>query len=102
MFVEFLFDSRHLSLLFYSIPARHKPFLFLPTVFSVRSDFVEPPEPETSLLSLADSQTRLPCYYQVEEGEQAVQVTWYRELPDGGKDPMITAHFTSGLTGRVE
>uniref|UniRef100_A0A3Q3EHQ5 Nectin cell adhesion molecule 4b n=1 Tax=Labrus bergylta TaxID=56723 RepID=A0A3Q3EHQ5_9LABR len=62
----------------------------------VQSVFVEPPQPATSLLSMAESQTRLPCRYQVEAGEKVVQVTWYKDLPDGSKDMIITAHFTDG------
>lgn len=68
----------------------------------VQGDFMEPPERDTSLLSLAESQTRLPCHYQVEEEEKVVQVTWYKELPDGSKDQMITAHFKDGHTGTLE
>ncbi|XP_026229927.1 nectin-4-like [Anabas testudineus] len=71
--------------------------LFL-IVVCVQGDFMEPPERDTSLLSLAESQTRLPCHYQVEEEEKVVQVTWYKELPDGSKDQMITAHFKDGHT----
>ncbi|XP_044224977.1 nectin-4 isoform X2 [Thunnus albacares] len=70
--------------------------LFL--VVCVHGDFVEPPEPETSLRSMAESQTRLPCHYQVQGGEKVVQVTWYKELPDGIKEQIITAHFTDGHT----
>ncbi|XP_040910534.1 nectin-4 isoform X2 [Toxotes jaculatrix] len=70
--------------------------LFL-TVVCVQSNFVEPLEPVTSQLSLAESQTRLPCHYQVEEGQKVVQVTWYKEV-DGSKDQIITAHFTEGHT----
>uniref|UniRef100_A0A4W6BUC9 Ig-like domain-containing protein n=1 Tax=Lates calcarifer TaxID=8187 RepID=A0A4W6BUC9_LATCA len=60
----------------------------------VQSDFVEPPQPETSLRSLEESQTRLPCHYRVDDGQKVVQVTWYKELADGSKDQIITAHFT--------
>uniref|UniRef100_A0A3Q1ENQ5 Nectin-4-like n=1 Tax=Acanthochromis polyacanthus TaxID=80966 RepID=A0A3Q1ENQ5_9TELE len=67
-------------------------------VLSVQGDFVEPPEPDTSQVSLAESQTRLPCQYQVEDDEKVVQVTWYKELPDGTKDQIITGHFTDGHT----
>ncbi|XP_060901335.1 nectin-4 isoform X3 [Labrus mixtus] len=65
-------------------------------VVCVQSVFVEPPQPVISLLSMAESQTRLPCRYQVEAGEKVVQVTWYKDLPDGSKDMIITAHFTDG------
>ncbi|XP_008293236.1 poliovirus receptor-related protein 4 [Stegastes partitus] len=71
--------------------------LFL-IVLSVQGDFVEPPEPDTSLVFPAEGQTRLPCHYQEEEGERVVQVTWYKELPDGSKDQIITGHFTDGHT----
>ncbi|XP_029136615.2 nectin-4 isoform X1 [Labrus bergylta] len=70
--------------------------LLLLIVVCVQSVFVEPPQPATSLLSMAESQTRLPCRYQVEAGEKVVQVTWYKDLPDGSKDMIITAHFTDG------
>ena len=66
-----------------------------------QSGFVEPPQAVTSLRSFAESQTRLPCHYQVDEGEKVVQVTWYKELPDGSTDQIITAHFTDGHTGRL-
>ncbi|KAM6990615.1 nectin-4 [Tautogolabrus adspersus] len=45
---------------------------------------------------MAESQTRLPCRYQVEAGEKVVQVVWYKDLPDGSKDMIITAHFIDG------
>lgn len=64
----------------------------------VQGDFVEPSQAATSLRSFAESETRLPCHYQVEEGEKVVQVTWYKELPDGNKDQIITAHFVDGHT----
>lgn len=67
----------------------------------VQSVFVEPPLLVTSQRSLAESETRLPCHYQVEEGEKVVQVTWFKELPDGTKDQIITAHFMDGHTGRL-
>ncbi|XP_034470563.1 nectin-4 isoform X1 [Hippoglossus hippoglossus] len=72
--------------------------LLLLLVVKVHGDFVEPPQPDTSLRSLAESQTRLPCRYQAEEGEKVVQVTWYKELADGSKDQIITAHFSEGHT----
>lgn len=71
--------------------------LFL-TVVSVQTDFVEPPEPDTLLVSRAESQTRLPCHYQAEEGQTVVQVTWVKELSDGTKDQIITGHFRDGHT----
>ncbi|XP_056246499.1 nectin-4 [Seriola aureovittata] len=77
--------------------AKSLALIFL-IVVCVQSDFVEPPEPDASLRSMSESQTRLPCRYQVEEGEKVVQVTWYKELADGSKDQIITAHFTDGHT----
>lgn len=67
-------------------------------VMMVHGAFVDPPQEKTALRSFSDSQTRLPCRYQVESEEKVVQVTWYKELPDGTKDQMITAHFTDGHT----
>uniref|UniRef100_A0A665URU4 Nectin cell adhesion molecule 4b n=1 Tax=Echeneis naucrates TaxID=173247 RepID=A0A665URU4_ECHNA len=64
----------------------------------VQSNFVEPPTPDTSLRSLSETQTRLPCRYQPEKGERVVQVTWAKELPEGNKEQIITAHFTDGHT----
>lgn len=72
--------------------------LLLLTVACVQGVFVEPPQPVTSQRSLAESQTRLPCHYQAEDEEKVVQVTWYKELPDGSKDQIITAHFMDGHT----
>ncbi|KAM9350232.1 nectin-4 [Symphorus nematophorus] len=72
--------------------------LLLLTVVGVRCAFVEPPQPVTSLRSLAEAETRLPCRYQAEGNEQVVQVTWFKELPDGSKDQIITAHFVDGHT----
>ncbi|XP_028987956.1 nectin-4-like isoform X2 [Betta splendens] len=73
-------------------------FVFVLSAVCVRGTFVEPLQPETSQRSLAESQTRLPCRYRVEEGEKVVQVSWYKELPDGSKDQIITAHFEDGHT----
>ncbi|XP_034039309.1 nectin-4 isoform X2 [Thalassophryne amazonica] len=64
----------------------------------VQAVFVEPPLPVTPLRTLAESETRLPCRYQVEEGQKVVQVSWSKELPDGSKDQIITAHFSDGYT----
>ncbi|XP_010788137.1 nectin-4-like [Notothenia coriiceps] len=72
--------------------------LLLLSVICVQGDFVEPPQPETPLRSFAESETRLPCHYQVEGGQKVVQVTWYKDLPDGSKDQIITAHFVDGHT----
>ncbi|KAM7379711.1 hypothetical protein PAMP_005242 [Pampus punctatissimus] len=71
--------------------------IFLAAV-CVRGDFVDPPDPVTSLRSLSEGQTRLPCHYQVEDGGKVVQVTWYKKLPDGNKEQIIAAHFTDGHT----
>ncbi|XP_029971636.1 nectin-4 isoform X2 [Salarias fasciatus] len=81
--------------------------LFLMAV-CVKGDFVEPPQPVTVQRSLAETQTRLPCHYQLEDGEQVIQVTWYKELRDGSKDQIVTVHFTEGhkefgrYSGRVK
>lgn len=72
--------------------------LLLLVAVCVQGGFVEPTQPVTSLRSLAESQTRLPCHYQAEGEEKVVQVTWHKELPDGSKEQMITAHFTDGHT----
>lgn len=63
----------------------------------VRGGFVEPP-PSFSLRSLTEVETRLPCQFQVQEEEQVVQVSWFKELPDGTKEQIITAHLTEGHT----
>ncbi|XP_052320095.1 nectin-4-like isoform X4 [Oncorhynchus keta] len=63
----------------------------------VRGGFVEPP-PSFALRSLTEGETRLPCQYQVQEDEQIVQVSWIKELPDGTKEHIITAHRTEGHT----
>ncbi|TMS09310.1 Nectin-4 [Larimichthys crocea] len=72
--------------------------LLLLVVVCAQGVFVEPPQPVTSQRSLAESETRLPCRYQVEDEEKVVQVTWFKELPDGSKEQIITAHFTDGHT----
>ncbi|KAG7220849.1 hypothetical protein INR49_031301, partial [Caranx melampygus] len=72
--------------------------LILLLAVCVQSDFVEPPDTDTSLLSMSESQTRLPCQYQVQGEQKVVQVTWFKELEDGTKDQIITAHFTDGHT----
>uniref|UniRef100_A0A1A7X0N4 Poliovirus receptor-related 4 n=1 Tax=Iconisemion striatum TaxID=60296 RepID=A0A1A7X0N4_9TELE len=72
--------------------------LLLLTVVSVQGDFLEPVEPDFTQHSMTDIQTRLPCHYQAKEGEQVVQVTWNKILPNGDKDPIIMAHFTDELT----
>lgn len=60
--------------------------------------FVDPSEPRSLQRSFSDSQTRLPCRYEALGGEKVVQVTWYKDLPNGNKDQMITAHFIDGHT----
>ncbi|XP_077470569.1 nectin-4 isoform X3 [Stigmatopora argus] len=80
---------------------RNVPFWTLLVVFfaaSVRAVFIEPLQALTSQRSLAESATRLPCRYQGQVGETVVQVTWYKELRDGTKDQIITAHFADGQT----
>lgn len=67
-------------------------------VVVLESSFVEPPEPVFSLRSLAEDETRLPCHYQVEANNTVVQVTWHKELADGTKEQIITAHFSEGHT----
>ncbi|XP_036375248.1 nectin-4-like [Megalops cyprinoides] len=62
----------------------------------VWAEFVEPP-PSYSLRSMAESPTRLPCRFRVQE-EQLVQVSWTKEHPDGNKEQIITAHRTEGHT----
>ncbi|XP_041659862.1 nectin-4 isoform X2 [Cheilinus undulatus] len=73
-------------------------WLLLLNAMCLQAAFVEPPQPVISLRSMAESQTRLPCRYQVEAGEKVVQVTWLKALPDGSKEQIITAHFTDGHT----
>ncbi|XP_029309976.1 LOW QUALITY PROTEIN: nectin-4 [Cottoperca gobio] len=77
--------------------AKYLAFLLL-TVVCVQGDFLEPLQPLTSLRSFAESETRLPCHFQVGEEEKVVQVTWLKELPDGSKDQIITAHYIDGHT----
>lgn len=76
--------------------------LILSAVVCAQGVFVEPPEASSSQRSLAESETRLPCRYQVEEQEQVVQVTWFKEHGDGAKEQIITAHFTGDLKGRLQ
>lgn len=76
--------------------------LLLPAVVGTLGVFVEPPQSVTQQRSLAESQTRLPCRYQVQVGEKVVQVTWFKQLPGGTKDQIITAHFEDGQTGRLQ
>lgn len=76
--------------------------LLLSTAAGTRGVFVEPPQLVTCQRSMAESETRLPCRYHVQEGERVVQVTWFKELPNGTKDQIITAHFMEGQTGRLQ
>lgn len=76
--------------------------LLLPAVVGTLGVFVEPPQSVTQQRSLAESQTRLPCRYQVQVEEKVVQVTWFKHLPGGTKDQIIIAHFTDGQTGRLQ
>ncbi|CAG5896392.1 unnamed protein product [Menidia menidia] len=76
--------------------------LLLVIATCVQGDFVDPPEPVTSLYSAADAPTRFPCQYEVEPEEKVVQVTWYKVLPGGQKDYIIAAHFTEGQTDYVK
>lgn len=69
------------------------------SVGCILGDFEEPRQSNMELRSLADAQTRFPCLYRTEAEEQVVQVTWYKELPDGTKEQIITAHFQDGHTG---
>ncbi|KAM9844898.1 nectin-4 isoform 2-T2 [Aulostomus maculatus] len=72
--------------------------LLLLVASSARGGFVEPRQLVASQRSLAERQTRLPCHYQAGEEESVVQVTWHKELLDGTKDQIITAHSTDGYT----
>ncbi|XP_051923928.1 nectin-4 isoform X1 [Hippocampus zosterae] len=63
---------------------------------SVTGEFVKRP-PNDSIYSLAEKETVLPCRFQPEEMQLVVQVTWYRETPDGW-DQIITAHHIDGQT----
>lgn len=67
----------------------------------VQGVFVEPSEPITSMRSLAEGETRLPCRYQAVEEEKVVQVTWFKEHANGTKEQIITAHFMDGHTGKL-
>nr|XP_040026322.1 nectin-4 isoform X3 [Gasterosteus aculeatus aculeatus] len=76
----------------------HRLAVLLLLAACAQADFEEPPQPVSSLRSFAEGETRLPCRYRAEGEEKVVQVTWYKELPDGSKDQIITAHFTDGQT----
>ncbi|XP_076151177.1 nectin-4 isoform X1 [Alosa pseudoharengus] len=67
----------------------------------VYGGFVEPPE-SFSLRSVAESETRLPCRFDPQEGESVVQVNWNKEQADGNSEVIITAHRTEGtVVGRL-
>lgn len=94
-------------LFFYCNLQRGVPLLRLLLIFFIsapaactQGGFIEPLRAVASQRSLAESITRLPCRYQNSAGERVVQVTWYKELRDGTKDQIITAHFSDGYTGR--
>ncbi|XP_049604460.1 nectin-4 isoform X3 [Syngnathus scovelli] len=70
-------------------------FLFVACAHGI---FIEPLQAVTLQRSMAESATRLPCRYQASVDEKVVQVTWYKELRDGTKDQIITAHFADGHT----
>ncbi|XP_061694936.1 nectin-4 isoform X2 [Syngnathoides biaculeatus] len=78
--------------------ANFSPLLVALLVACAHGVFIEPLRAVTSQRSLAESATRLPCRYQGGVGEKVVQVTWYKELRDGTKDQIITAHFSEGHT----
>ncbi|XP_005796659.1 nectin-4-like isoform X1 [Xiphophorus maculatus] len=63
----------------------------------VQGAFVEPLQPNTDLKGFTDSQTRLPCWYQLEEDQRMVQVSWEKVFPNGTSKQIITAHFTEGI-----
>ncbi|XP_061152158.1 nectin-4 isoform X1 [Syngnathus typhle] len=72
--------------------------VFLFAVACAHGVFIEPLQAVTSQRSMAESATRFPCRYQASVDEKVVQVTWYKELRDGTKDQIITAHFADGHT----
>ncbi|XP_034019920.1 nectin-4 isoform X2 [Thalassophryne amazonica] len=53
---------------------------------------------DSSITSLAEEETILPCFYQVDlsTGATLIQATWFKEKTNGEKEQMITAHFTEG------
>ncbi|XP_056156812.1 nectin-4 [Lampris incognitus] len=68
------------------------------SVTVVEGEFVAP-SPSHSMRSLAEKQTVLPCQYRLSgEDELMVQVTWYKEKPDGTKEQIIAVHRTEGQT----
>ncbi|XP_054914337.1 nectin-4 isoform X2 [Poeciliopsis prolifica] len=73
--------------------------LLLLLIECVQGAFVEPLQPNTDLMGLTDTQTRLPCWYQPEENQRMVQVSWEKVFPNGTSKPIIAAHFTEGIIG---
>ncbi|KAM9834650.1 nectin-4 isoform X1 [Syngnathus typhle] len=59
-------------------------------------EFVQRP-PNDSIFSLAEKETVLPCRFRPGETELVVQVTWYKEIPEGWEQ-IITAHHMDGQT----
>ncbi|CAN9509715.1 unnamed protein product [Ophioblennius macclurei] len=78
-----------------SLPSRI--CLALSVLLVIRGDFLDPPR-EEPLRSLAEDETVLPCRYKAMDGNVMVQVTWYKELSDGSKEQIITAHHDNGQT----
>ncbi|KAM9789457.1 nectin-4 [Neosynchiropus ocellatus] len=72
--------------------------LLLVLAVSVRAHIIEPSRTQSSLRSMADAPTRLPCRYQPHSNEKVVQVTWSKQLKDGTKEQIITVHFQDGRT----
>ncbi|XP_026149332.1 nectin-4-like [Mastacembelus armatus] len=62
----------------------------------IQGDFLD--QSPNNLRSLAEEETVLPCHYQPSKDSVVVQVTWYKEKPDGIKEQIITAHHTNGQT----
>ncbi|KAM8898438.1 nectin-4-like isoform 2-T2 [Spinachia spinachia] len=65
-------------------------------VTGIRGDFVDTSR-ANPILSRAEEETVLACHYQP-TNEVVVQVTWYKEKPDGTKEQIITAHHVNGQT----
>lgn len=77
---------------------RHEPpYLHLFSVPVIRGEFLELPSNDP-IRSLAEEETVLPCRYAPASDVNVVQVTWYKETPDG-KEQIITAHHSNGQTG---
>ncbi|XP_042367845.1 LOW QUALITY PROTEIN: nectin-4 [Plectropomus leopardus] len=63
----------------------------------IQGDFLDLP-PDKPILSLAEEETVLPCRYKATTDETVVQITWFKEKPDGNRDQIITAHRSDGQT----